>query len=59
MDKLDPNIMWVNAFKLINPSDELCLEIGKDVVAFLKHSMGREREPLEPIGDVTIRFTAS
>lgn len=51
--------MWINAFRLINPSDEFLKGIGQDVVNLMKQSAGRDREKDEPIFDVTIRFVGS
>ena len=31
------NHMWINAFALVNPTDELALGIGRDVIAWLQN----------------------
>jgi hypothetical protein len=52
--------MWINAFKLVRPSDEFVLAVGRDVVNEVKASMRRERtDPLEPIGLARFRIVAS
>ncbi len=51
--------MWFNAFTVVTPSDELALEVGKEVLGYLKQSAGRVRGDLEPMFDVNIRLYAS
>lgn len=55
-----PDQMWINAFSLVSPSDEVLKGIGTDIVSLLKSSSFRRREEgLDPLMEITIRIVAT
>lgn len=54
--------MWMSASKVVgHPSDEFCLELGRDVAEMVRKSMrkSRKRDELEPIGHIVLTVRAS
>lgn len=54
-----PDETWLNAMGLIQPSDPTLIDIGRVVHRSLLASRSRDREDLDPLMDVTLRFVAS